>query len=203
MTLADKLIQDGEAAKRDYERMRLLLEQSLEIDTKENKSTLYSSLSNKVAPVTASKLTQDRENTKKDYLKMKSLLEARLRMKAAEKKKIKKEEEIVCEKDKFQRLLLAAKLRQDQIDKFRREEQIRMEKEAREIEAMADAKARQKPSTITPELMSTIKIMQGDTLDASPPEVKKDLMERKRRVNAFLASAAALLVSISASSEAR
>lgn len=80
---------------------------------------------------------------------MRHLLETRLQLEASKRKKAHKEQD----KELFQRRLLAARIRQDAVDKALK---IRKQKE------------RVRANTITPELMTTIKMLseQEDSIDA-------------------------------------
>lgn len=97
----------------------------------------------------ASKVLDDRGSAQRDFGCMRHLLEARLQLEASKRKKAHDEQD----KELFQRRLLAARIRQDAVDKALK---IRQEKE------------KVRANTITPELMSTIMMLseQEDSIDA-------------------------------------
>ena len=78
---------------------------------------------------------------------MRHLLEARLQLEASKRKKAHAEQD----KELFQRRLLAARIRQDAVDKALKKEKVRA-------------------NTITPELMSTIKMLSKQEDSNAPTE---------------------------------
>ena len=97
-------------------------------------------------------LVKDRDSVQRDFQRMRTLLEARLELEAAEREKARSEQN----KELFHRRLLEARIRQDIADKALK---VKREKE------------KAKANTITPELMSTIKMLSTPEEPAnSPPE---------------------------------
>ena len=99
----------------------------------------------------ASKLLEEgRDSVQRDFQRMRNLLETRLEREAAEREKARSEQN----KEMFHRRLLEARLRQDIADK-----------------ALKVQREKEKANTITPELMSTIKMLSTQEKPAnSPPE---------------------------------
>ena len=99
----------------------------------------------------ASKLLEEgRDSGQRDFQRMRNLLETRLEREAAEREKARSEQN----KEMFHRRLLEARLRQDIADR-----------------ALKVQREKEKANTITPELMSTIKMLSTQEKPAnSPPE---------------------------------
>lgn len=106
----------------------------------------------------ASKVLDDRGSAQRDFERMRHLLEARLQLEASKRKKTHAEKD----KELFQRRLLAARIRQDDVDKS-----LKIQQEKEKVRA----------NTITPELMSTIKMLseQEDSIDTPTESNTKSL----------------------------
>jgi len=244
------LVNDREAAKRDFRRMRSLLETRLRLEAAERQAHTTKIETNGTAAEASMRILFDREAAKRDFQRMRSLLEARLSMEAAERERLKLqappsnnvEDNVKSinvsdstvpsqmtghrDRERFQRVLLAARIRQDAVDKAaflhreldKRERaaaiveeliELHRRREVEEMRANADDTDRKKPTTITPELMSTIQIMQEDKDSVSSSN--KALVEakdtsstdtvKKRRLRLALASVAAFFASSLTSSE--
>jgi hypothetical protein len=192
----------------------------------------------------STRILRDEEAAKRDFQRMRSLLEARLSMEAAERNRLKLQappsnniDDNVksinisdstdlaqmtghTDRERFQRVLLAARIRQDAVDKaafFHRELdkreraaaiveeliELHRRREVEEMRANADDNKLKKPTTITPELMSTIQIMQEDKSPVSSGNMAlveaKDTTStdtaQKKRLRLALASVVAFFAS--------
>ena len=144
--LASKLLEEGrDSVQRDFQRMRNLLETRLEREAAEREKAR-----SEQAGLASKLLVEGRDSVQRDFQRMRTLLEARLEREAAEREKARSEQN----KEMFHRRLLEARLRQDIADK-----------------ALKVQREKEKANTITPGLMSTIKMLSTQEKPAnSPPE---------------------------------
>lgn len=242
-TTVKYLVNNCEADKRDFKRMRSLLETRLRIEAAERHAHA-TKIETDGTTEASMRILRDREAAKRDFQRMRSLLEARLSMEAAERNRLKLQappsnniDDYVksinisgstepaqmtghTDRERFQRVLLAARIRQDAVDKaafFHRELdkreraaaiveeliELHRRREVEEMRANADDNKLKKPTTITPELMSTIQIMQEDKSPVSSGN--KVLVEakdtsstdtvQKKRLRLALASVVAFFAS--------
>lgn len=240
LVTAAKLLHDRETAARDFQRMRSLLEARLKMEAAERDASTTKNDSDE-GKETSRRLLQDREAATRDFQRMRSLLEARLRMEAAKRERSKLQDDpCYCATDsmtsspttpsrnreQFQQMLLAARIRQDAVDKAaflqceleKRERaaaiveeliELHRRKEVEEMRANAERAERKKPSSITPELMTTIQIMQKDK-NPTPSGRRKPIEDadsgctknvKKRRLRFALASVVAFFASSLASND--
>ena len=125
--------------------MRNLLETRLEREAAEREKAR-----SEQAGLASKLLVESRDSVQRDFQRMRTLLEVRLEREAAEREKARSEQN----KEMFHRRLLEARLRQDIADR-----------------ALKVQREKEKANTITPELMSTIKMLSTQEKPAnSPPE---------------------------------
>ena len=149
--LASKLLEEGrDSVQRDFQRMRNLLETRLEREAAEREKARSEQACSEQAGLASKLLVESRDSVQRDFQRMRTLLEVRLEREAAEREKARSEQN----KEMFHRRLLEARLRQDIADK-----------------ALKVQREKEKANTITPELMSTIKMLSTQEKPAnSPPE---------------------------------